>query len=54
MRKEGAGDRKTGGRSAAYFALMPFVYAFGTGGNYWQIGVKLDDGQTYYVSIGLR
>jgi hypothetical protein len=26
----------------------------GTGGNYWRIGVKLDDGQTYYVSIGLR
>ena len=23
-------------------------------GNYWQIGVKLDDGQTYYVNIGLR
>ena len=26
----------------------------GTGGNYWQIGVKLDDGQTYFVNIGLR
>jgi hypothetical protein len=26
----------------------------GTGGNYWQIGVKLDDGQIYYVNIGLR
>jgi hypothetical protein len=26
----------------------------GTGGNYWRIGVKLDDGQTYYVNIGLR
>jgi len=26
----------------------------GTGGNYWQIGVKLDDGQTYFVTIGLR
>lgn len=25
-----------------------------TGGNYYQIGVKLDDGQTYYVTIGLR
>lgn len=24
------------------------------GGNYWQIGVKLDDGQIYYVNIGLR
>ena len=26
----------------------------GTGGNYYRIGVKLDDGQTYYVNIGLR
>jgi hypothetical protein len=25
-----------------------------TGGSYYQIGVKLDDGQTYYVNIGLR
>jgi hypothetical protein len=25
-----------------------------TGGNYYQIGVKLDDGQIYYVNIGLR
>ena len=24
------------------------------GGNYWRIGVTLDDGQTYYVNIGLR
>ncbi|WP_246319502.1 OmpL47-type beta-barrel domain-containing protein [Nocardioides kongjuensis] len=24
------------------------------GGNYWRIGVRLDDGQTYYVNIGLR
>ncbi len=24
------------------------------GGNYWRIGVKLDDGQVYYVNIGLR
>ncbi|HET8596012.1 MAG TPA: PxKF domain-containing protein, partial [Intrasporangium sp.] len=24
------------------------------GGNYYRIGVKLDDGQTYYVNIGLR
>jgi hypothetical protein len=23
-------------------------------GNYWRIGVTLDDGQTYYVTIGLR
>ena len=26
----------------------------GTGGNYWRIGVKLDDGQTYSVNIGLK
>lgn len=26
----------------------------GTGGNYWRMGVTLDDGQTYYVNIGLR
>ena len=26
----------------------------GLGGNYWRIGVTLDDGQTYYVNIGLR
>jgi hypothetical protein len=25
-----------------------------TGGSYYRIGVKLDDGQTYYVNIGLR
>jgi TRAP-type uncharacterized transport system substrate-binding protein len=24
------------------------------GGNYWRIGVTFDDGQTYYVNIGLR
>jgi hypothetical protein len=26
----------------------------GTGGKYWRIGVTLDDGQTYFVTIGLR
>lgn len=33
-----------------------FIYNWktGAGGNYWRIGVKLDDGQTYYVNIGLR
>lgn len=24
------------------------------GGNYWRVGVTLDDGQTYFVNIGLR
>jgi hypothetical protein len=26
----------------------------GSGGSYYRIGVTLDDGQTYYVNIGLR
>jgi hypothetical protein len=26
----------------------------GTGGFYWRIGVQLDDGQTYWVNLGLR
>jgi hypothetical protein len=26
----------------------------GSGGNYWRIGVLLEDGQTYFVNIGLR
>lgn len=24
------------------------------GGNYWRVGVRLDDGQTYYANLGLR
>ncbi|MEI3847609.1 MULTISPECIES: OmpL47-type beta-barrel domain-containing protein [unclassified Microbacterium] len=34
-----------------------YIYNWKTGnggGNYWRIGLKLDDGQTYYVNIGLR
>ncbi|WP_404391227.1 OmpL47-type beta-barrel domain-containing protein [Humibacillus xanthopallidus] len=34
-----------------------YIYNWKTdskGGNYWRIGVALDDGQTYYVNIGLR
>jgi hypothetical protein len=34
-----------------------YQYNWKTGsaaGNYWRIGVQLDDGQTYYVNIGLR
>ena len=23
-------------------------------GSYWRVGVALDDGQTYYVNVGLR
>jgi large repetitive protein len=28
------------------------TYGFATG-DYWRIGVTLEDGQTYYVNIGL-
>jgi hypothetical protein len=34
-----------------------YIYNWKTGsasGNYWRIGVMFDDGQTYYVNIGLR
>jgi hypothetical protein len=35
-----------------------YIYNWGTPGNgvnyYWRVGVTLDDGQTYYVNIGLR
>jgi hypothetical protein len=35
-----------------------YMYNWGTPsigkGNYWRIGVRLDDGQTYTVDIGLR
>ena len=35
-----------------------YIYNWGTAknqaGSYWRIGVKLDDGQTYYTNIGLR
>jgi hypothetical protein len=33
-----------------------YIYNWKTaaGGSYWRIGVKLDDGQTYFVNIGLR
>jgi hypothetical protein len=35
-----------------------YIYNWGTkgfaAGYYWRIGVSLDDGQTYYVNIGLR
>lgn len=37
-------------------AGQQYVYNWktGTGGSYWRIGVRLDDGQTFYVNIGLR
>jgi len=37
---------------------LQYIYNWNTsksmGGKYWRIGVKLDDGSTYYVSIGLK
>lgn len=38
-------------------AAQQYIYNWksgNAGGNYWRIGVKLDDGQVYYVNIGLR
>ena len=49
--------RPTAARTYKYDATaQQYIYNWktGTGGNYWRIGVTLDDGQTYYVNIGLR
>jgi hypothetical protein len=39
-------------------AAQQYIYNWGSAkaqaGYYWRIGVKLDDGQTYYVNAGLR
>ena len=39
-------------------SAQQYIYNWNTaatqGGSYWKIGVKLDDGQTYYTDIGLR
>jgi TRAP-type uncharacterized transport system substrate-binding protein len=38
-------------------SAQQYIYNWKTpnaGGNYYRIGVTLDDGQTYYVNIGLR
>jgi hypothetical protein len=37
-------------------SAQQYIYNWktGAGGNYWRIGVALDDGQSYYVNIGLR
>jgi hypothetical protein len=52
-------DSPTPGGQYRYDASgQQYLYNWGTAkggaGNYWRIGVTLDDGQTYYVSIGLR
>jgi hypothetical protein len=39
-------------------SAQQYLYNWGTAktqaGSYWRIGVKLDDGQTYFVNAGLR
>jgi hypothetical protein len=50
-----AGDSGTAFRYDA--TAQQYIYNWktgSTGGNYWRIGVTLDDGQTYYTNIGLR
>jgi hypothetical protein len=52
-------DAATGGELYRYDATaQQYIYTWGTAktqaGYYWRIGVKLDDGQTYYVNAGLR
>jgi hypothetical protein len=41
-------------RYDATAAQYIYNWKTGVGGNYWRIGVTLDDGQTYYTNIGLR
>ncbi len=52
-------DPPTSGGTYRYDAsAQQYIYNWGTPKNsvgyYWRIGVMLDDGQTYYVNIGLR
>jgi len=39
-------------------SAQQYIYNWNTastqGGSYWKIGVRLDDGQTYYTDVGLR
>ncbi|MCA1721007.1 MAG: PxKF domain-containing protein [Actinobacteria bacterium] len=48
----------TGGTYRWDSSAQQYIYNWGTAkaqaGAYWRIGVQLDDGQTYYVNIGLR
>jgi hypothetical protein len=48
----------TGGEYRWDSTAQQYIYNWGTAknnaGNYWRIGVQLDDGQTYWVNIGLR
>ena len=52
-------DAATGGGTYRWDgADQQYHYNWGTAkhqaGSYWRVGVKLDDGQTYYVNIGLK
>jgi hypothetical protein len=49
-----SGDSGSTYRYDASAAQYIYNWKTGTGGNYWRIGVTLDDGQTYYTNIGLR
>ncbi len=49
-----SGDSGSDYRYDATAQQYIYNWKTGTGGNYWRIGVTLDDGQTYYVNIGLR
>jgi large repetitive protein len=48
----------TGGDTYRADGTTQYIYNWGTDKNaagfYWRIGVRLDDGSTYYVNIGLR
>lgn len=53
------GDPATSGTQYRWDSTTPqYIYNWGTAKNqagyYCRIGVKLDDGQVYYVNIGLR
>ncbi len=53
------GDPATSGATYRWDATsQQYIYNWGTArnqaGNYWRIGVELDDGQIYFVNIGLR
>ncbi len=54
------GDYPASGESGATYEWNGNHYAYNwktsssQAGFYWRVGVTLDDGQTYYVNIGLR
>jgi hypothetical protein len=51
-------DPATSGNTYRWDGTAQYIYNWGTAKNqvgyFWRIGVTLDDGQTYFVSIGLR